>query len=213
MLLRDVKAGYDLGKQQGLIDHLLFIEDLKLFGKTEKQLDTLINSVRVFSSDISMESGIEKFGIMVTKKGYKYLGVLEADVIKDKDMKGKIEREYARRVRKILKSKLNGMNSISAINSRAVSVVGYGVGIIKWKNGELEHLDRNTRKLLTIHRAFHSRDDVDRLYVKKSQGGRGLISVEDCMNIEINSLWKHVEESNENLLVAVKDEQLLGEGK
>ena len=42
------------------------------------------------------------------------------------------KRECIRRVRKILQSKLNGMNSISAINFRAVSVVRYGVDTIKW---------------------------------------------------------------------------------
>ena len=57
--------GYDFGKQQGKINHLLFIDDLKLFDKTEGQLETLINSVRVFSSDINMEFGIEKCGILV----------------------------------------------------------------------------------------------------------------------------------------------------
>ena len=116
-------------------------------------------------------------------------------------------------MRKILKSKLNGTNSISAINSRVISVVRYGAGIIKWTKEELEKLDRKTRTLFTIHRAFHCRGDVDRLYVKRSKSGRGLISVEDCVNIEINSLRKHVAESDEYLLVAVKSEQLLGEGK
>ena len=69
MILRHVKAGYDLGKQQGKINHLLFMDDLKLFGKTEGQLETLINSVRVLSSDINMEFGIQKCGILVMKKG------------------------------------------------------------------------------------------------------------------------------------------------
>eukprot|EP00112_Aurelia_sp_Birch-Aquarium-sp1_P017963 Seg422.8 transcript_id=Seg422.8/GoldUCD/mRNA.D3Y31 product="hypothetical protein" protein_id=Seg422.8/GoldUCD/D3Y31 len=128
-------------------------------------------------------------------------------------MKEKIEKEYVRRVRKILKSKLNGMNNISAINSRAVSVVRYGAGIIKWTKEELEKLDGKPRKFLTIHQAFHCQGDVDRLYVKRSKGGRGLISVEDCVNIEINSLRKHVADSDEYLMVAVKNEQLLGEGK
>ena len=92
------------------------------------------------------------------EKGYKYLGVPEADVIKDKDMKEKIEKEYVRRVRKILKSKLNGMNSISAINYRAVSVVRYGAGIIKWTKEELEKLDRKTRKLLTMSTDYMLRE-------------------------------------------------------
>ena len=66
------------------------------------------------------------------EEGYKYLGVLEADDIKHVEMKEKIQKEYFRRVRKILKSKLNGGNTIKAINSRAVSVVRYGAGIIYW---------------------------------------------------------------------------------
>ena len=129
------------------------------------------------------------------------MGVLEADVIKAKDMKEKIGKEYVRRVRKILKSKLNGTNSISAINSRAVSIVRYGAGIIQWTKEELQKLDRKTRKLSTIHRAFHCRGDFDRLYVKRSKCGRGLISVEDCVNIEINSLRKHVAENDEYLFL------------
>ncbi len=42
--------------------------------------------------------------------GYKYLGILEADSIKHKEMKQRVKMEYFRRVRKILKSKLNGGN-------------------------------------------------------------------------------------------------------
>ena len=48
MILIHGKVGYDLEKRQGKINHLLFMDDLKLFGKTEGQLETLINSVRVF---------------------------------------------------------------------------------------------------------------------------------------------------------------------
>ena len=50
-------------------------------------------------------------------RGYKYLGVLEADKIKDKEMKEKIQKEFFRRVRRILKSKLNSGNTILAANS------------------------------------------------------------------------------------------------
>ena len=40
-------------------------------------------------------------------------------------------------------------------------------------------MDRKKRKLLTIYRSLHPQADVGKLYVKRSQGGRGLISVED----------------------------------
>lgn len=61
---------------------------------------------------------------------YKYLGIFKVDGIKYNDMKEKTKREYLRRVRKILTSKLNVRNINSAINSRVVAVVWYGSGIL-----------------------------------------------------------------------------------
>ena len=114
-------------------------------------------------------------------EGYKYLGVLGADDLKHGEMKDKIQKEYFRRLRTILKSNLNGGNTIKAINSRVVSIVRYGVGIIEWNKKELQLMDRKTRKLLTSFRALHSQADVDRLYMKRSEGGRGMISIEECV--------------------------------
>ena len=192
MVLRQTKAGYDLGNRKGLINHLLFMDDLKLYGKNEKQVDTLVNTVGIFSKDIGMEFGISKCVVLIMKRekvrtcegivlpdaqtikrleegdGYKYLGILEADDVKHNDMKQSISKEYLRRIRKILKSKLNGGNVVSAINSRAVSLIRHGAGIIKWSKEELRALDRKTRKLLTIYRSLHPQADVDRLYVKRS---------------------------------------------
>ena len=83
--------------------------------------------------------------------GYKYLGILEADDLKH----AYISKDYLRRIRKILKSKLNGGDVVSAINARAVSIIRYGEWIIKWTEDELGKLDRKTRKMLTINRALH----------------------------------------------------------
>ena len=40
LILREVKAGYDL-REKVRINHLLFMDDLKLYGKNENQIDTL----------------------------------------------------------------------------------------------------------------------------------------------------------------------------
>ena len=40
-------------------DHLLFMDDLKLYIQSEKGLDLLVQTVRVFSKDIVMEFGVE----------------------------------------------------------------------------------------------------------------------------------------------------------
>ena len=85
--------------------------------------------------------------------GYKYLQTLEVYGVNHNEMKGQIKKEYIRRVRNI-KSKLNGGNVISAINSRAVSNVRYGAGLISWTKMELEVLDQKTRKLMTKNGAY-----------------------------------------------------------
>ena len=63
------EAGYDLASRKGLLNYLLFMANFKLYGKNEKQVDTLINTVRVFSSDIAMEFGISKCAVLVMKRG------------------------------------------------------------------------------------------------------------------------------------------------
>ena len=63
-------------------------------------------------------------------ESYKYLGILEADDIKHQEMKQLTQKEYYKRVRNILKSKLNGGNIVKAVNLWAVSIVRYGAGII-----------------------------------------------------------------------------------
>ena len=141
--------------------------------------------------------------------GYKYLDILEADGFKNAEMKEKVTKEYFRRVKKILKSKLNSGNVVRAINSRAVAFIRYGAGLIKWTKDELKNIDRKTRKTMTMHRALHPQADVDRLYLPRNKGGRGMISVEDCVEIEIESLKVYVEASNESLLNAVEGEQIL----
>ena len=92
------------------------MDDLKIYAKEEAGLDTLIQTVRVFSSDIGMEFGIEKCAVEIMKRekmsnsngiklpqndvikalnaeeGYKYLGVLESDAIMKIKMKKKISK-------------------------------------------------------------------------------------------------------------------------
>ena len=43
------------------------MDDLKLYAMNEKGVDSLIQTVRVFSEDIGMEFGIEKCAVLVMK--------------------------------------------------------------------------------------------------------------------------------------------------
>ena len=50
------------------------------------------------------------------KDTYKYLGILEADTIKQVQMKDTIQKKYLRRTRKLLETKLSSRNHIKGIN-------------------------------------------------------------------------------------------------
>ena len=49
--------------------HLLFMDDLKLYGKSENEIKRLVSTVEVFSQDIGMEFGIKKCGVIITNRG------------------------------------------------------------------------------------------------------------------------------------------------
>ena len=104
--------------------------------------------------------------------GYKYLGILEYDKVKEKKMKDTFAGEYKRRINLVLKSKLNGKNKILAINAWAVVALRYSFEVLDWKNEELTAMDRMTRKGMTIHGALHPKSDVDRVSVSRCNGGR-----------------------------------------
>ena len=103
----------------------------------------------------------------------------------------------------ILKSKLNGRNKVKGINTWAVAIFRYGTGKIQWKASELKDLDRKSRKTMTMYGGLHTKSDVDRLYVKRKEVGRGLISAERCIREEENSLGFYVANSEENLIRGV----------
>ena len=101
LILRKTKAAYEFLKSKEKINHPLFMDNLKLYSQSEKGLDSLVQTVRVFSEYIGMEFGIEKSAMLVMEKGkivksvgielpdgkvnkslqegesYKYLGILE----------------------------------------------------------------------------------------------------------------------------------------
>jgi hypothetical protein len=91
----------------------------------------------------------------VEEDEYKYLGILELDKIMEGEMKRKFVKEHGRRLRLVLKSKLNGRNKIMAMNTWAVALLRYGAGVWKWTKDEIAAIDRKTRKLMTMYGALH----------------------------------------------------------
>ena len=69
LVLRKVKSCYQLSTNGEKLNHLMFMDDIKLYAKDEESLKGLIQTVRVVSSDIGMEFGVEKCAMLVLKRG------------------------------------------------------------------------------------------------------------------------------------------------
>jgi len=134
---------------------------------------------------------------------YKYLGIHEGDGIQHSKMKEQIRKEYYRRIRMVLKGELNAMNKIEAINTVAIPVVTYSFNIINWTLEDIRSLDRKTRKLLTKEGMHHPKSDVDRMYLPRSTGGRGLIQIETTYKTTTIGLTNYLEKSQDPFLKLV----------
>ena len=69
LILRKCEAGYHLYANNTKLNHLFFMDDLKLYARNENQLDSFIQTVRIVSKDIGMKFGIEKCAVLVLKRG------------------------------------------------------------------------------------------------------------------------------------------------
>ena len=78
---------------------------------------------------------------------------------------------------------LNSRNKTTTHNSFVIPILIPAVGILEWNIKEIEDIDKKTRKILCI----------DRLYVERKDGGRGLKSFEDSFCTHIVGLAKHLE--------------------
>ena len=140
-------------------------------------------------------------------ENYKYLGILEADKFLEEKIKLNVSREYIRRLRKVLKSKLNVGNSVRGVNTRAVSLVRYSAAFVSWKKSELQAINRKTRSFLPV---LLPKSDVDRLYIPRKEGGRGLISFGGCVELAMRGLEVYVHGSEKRLIQAARGDKIDG---
>ena len=86
--------------------------------------------------------------------------------------------------------------------------MGYRSGALFCRDHRLDRkdlirMDVKTRKTLSMAGAFHTRGSSLRLYIKRKEGGKGLISVEDCVKMERANLKSYLSDSEEWLLKEV----------
>ena len=167
-ILRKCTPGYKLSKSQEQINQLMYIDDIKLLAKNEKELETNTRNTNIQSGHrdgiwqrkmrhASNENGKryladglelpnqDKITTLGEKGTYKYLGILEPITIKQVEMKEKNEKEYLRRAKKLLRTKLYSRNLIKRINIWAVLLERYSGPFLKWTREEFKKMDQRTK--------------------------------------------------------------------
>jgi hypothetical protein len=176
--LDNSKYGYKIGTVKTgtyKLNHLLYMDDLKLYANSKKNSDNLLAITCNFSKSIAMELGPEKCKIINLEKGhlvqsegfyiddnqaiqdlaknenYKYLAYLQLKGLKDYIIKDKLLSQFKNRINQILTTNLNSINIIRTINTFTIPLLTYSFGIVKWNKTELEELARIIRASLTKH--------------------------------------------------------------
>ncbi|XP_052748311.1 uncharacterized protein LOC128200110 [Galleria mellonella] len=223
-MLNSSSVGYPLNYKEtddqssnmnkNVLNHLLYMDDIKLYAETENQLNQLTKIVEQFTNDIKMEFGLEKCKINSIRAGsqhpynytlesgeqitslseqevYKYLGYNQALFINHKEIKLKLQQQFRHRLNAVLKTQLNSRNMIKAINTYAIPILTYSFGIINWTKSDLKSLQRTININMTKHRKHHPRSCIQRLTLPRKEGGRGLIDIVNLHNTQISSLRQY----------------------
>ena len=124
-ILRIVKCGHAF-KSGEKLNHLS-MDNLKLFVKDERKINRLLSTAQIFINDVRMEFGVKTCEVRIMKRGkvtlsegiellsggtikdidigYKYLGILEFDPVRKKNMIRHFQSEYFRRSRLVMRNK------------------------------------------------------------------------------------------------------------
>ena len=69
LVLRKSTTSYDLAKDLRL--NIFLMDELKLFGKSEDQIDSLVQTVQLLSEDIRMAFELKKCSMLSSDRGMK----------------------------------------------------------------------------------------------------------------------------------------------
>ncbi|KAG0438661.1 LINE-1 reverse transcriptase like protein [Dictyocoela muelleri] len=150
----------NIKNEQLKINHLFYMDDLKIFANNDENLNRLTNIYSEVLETIRMEHNALKSATnsricndladtVCPINGYKYLGLLEdVDSNFKKMNKENILSKIKERVKKLCMTKLNSKNLFYSINEYAISLIHYYVGILDFNSETLKNIDLDIRNIL-----------------------------------------------------------------
>ena len=199
-------------------NHLIFIDDIKLFAKNEESLMELCEFTKDAFDCIGLKvnhqksaSNIESdkiFGSKIdNKNGYKYLGILDnSHNVALRKNKILLEEKVIRRTIQLCQTKLNAKNLFLAINEYAISTLNYYIGVIPFEPTDYERMDQGIRQILDEHKVTRKTSNIARLYLPRYELGRGLHNIVEKAEVSLIKLNQYLL-SKENTKIIIKIEK------
>ena len=201
--------GYSLSSSPTLkITHVLFVDDLKTYHKSESKAAVISSKLKQMFSDIGLEWGLGKCAAVNIKRGkigqeqtqmpishtefipllqnsdhYKFLQKQENATRLEEIVTRESSKEYLRRCAVIWSSPLTIPRKRASADNFAVPAVQYQMWSSMWRMEDIKKLDRDTRKSIKNNKAMHRQESNASLYLQKSKGGRGLMEVESVYKL------------------------------
>ena len=224
--------GYQLTHDRTMkITHLLFVDDLKLYAKSENKISVVTKKVKEMYEDIGISWGLEKcaslhvvrgkvsksedlpigakdsISVMEASNKYKFLRKYENFEQLDKFTFQQAEEEYLRRLNVIWSSPLSVPRKLTACIVFAMPALEYFMGTSDWLIADIQNLDRKSRKVVEMHQGKHISESIAMLYLPQKCGGRGFKSVEDTNKISKIKVAHHINISKDSRMKLVRSFQ------
>ena len=122
---------------------------------------------------------------------YRYLGIEQVFKSDHEGIRRKLIKAYVKRLRRIWSSDLYAKHKVNATVGWAVSMFRYFFNNFLWTKGDLVALDRKTRSVIRQYKGNHLLAALERLYLPRRQGGRGLVSLQWSWEREVVSTWMY----------------------
>ena len=86
---------------------------------------------------------------------------------------------------------------VTAQNTFAVPLITPTIGVLDWTRHEIDQLDVKTRKVSAMTGSMHTNSDINRLYLTRKKGCRGLQCIADIFDTRLVHPAQHVEDEKE----------------
>jgi hypothetical protein len=203
------------------INHLLYVDDWKVYGETSKEVNTLCEKIDEWTKAAGLQLNKKKCSFMAVKDGkiqteriteatkhlsefdaikesadtHKYLGMKQNITNKEELIQKETEADLLGRVAIVSKLQTSAKTITALINTWALGKLRYTMALLDWKDSRLEQIDRKIRKILSTNGYRHGKGGINALYIPRALGGRGLTSSTDLKKLTVVSINQYL--SNE----------------